>query len=155
MRDGGRISAALSVLQDMDARHKPARLALKAWGDASRFAGAKDRAFVSGLVLDALRRKRSLGWRMGDDSWRGVLLGVLSLDWGWGSERLADACADEAHGPGKLTAAEWAALEEPKPLTDAPAPIRGDYPSWMDHLLERTFGEARAEEGEALAERAP
>jgi len=155
MRDGGRIDAALAVLKDMDERHKPSRLALKAWGDASRFAGAKDRAFVSGLVLDALRRKRSLGWRMGDDSWRGVLLGVLSLDWGWSSERLAEACADEAHGPGKLTPAEWAALEEPRPLADAPAPIRGDYPAWLDHHLDRAFGDARAEEGEALAERAP
>ena len=35
MRDGGRISAALEVLADMDGRHKPARLALKAWGDAN------------------------------------------------------------------------------------------------------------------------
>jgi 16S rRNA (cytosine967-C5)-methyltransferase len=155
MRDGGRIGAALQVLADMEARHKPVRLALKAWGEASRFAGAKDRAFVSGLVLDALRRKRSLGWRMGDDGWRGVVLGVLSLDWRWQSARLAEAFAEAPHGPGKLTAAEWAMLEEPRAIAEAPASVRGDYPAWLDGPLERAFGDARAEEGEALAERAP
>src|SRR4051812_3336197 len=104
MRDGGRISAAIAVLQDMETRHKPSRLALKAWGDASRFAGAKDRAFVSGLVLDALRRRRSLAWKMEDDGWRAVVLGVLGFDWDWPSERIAEACADAPHGPGALTA---------------------------------------------------
>jgi 16S rRNA (cytosine967-C5)-methyltransferase len=52
-------------------------MALKRWGESARYAGSKDRAFVSGLALDALRRKRSLGWMMGDDSPRGVVLGVL------------------------------------------------------------------------------
>ena len=58
MRDGGRIAAATEVLGEVDARHRPAHLALKAWGERARYAGAKDRAFVSGLVLDALRRRR-------------------------------------------------------------------------------------------------
>ena len=61
MRDGGRIAAAIGVLADIEARHRPAKLALKAWGLDARYAGAKDRAFVSGLVLDVLRRRRSLG----------------------------------------------------------------------------------------------
>ena len=39
------------MLEDMAQRHRPARLALKSWGDGARFAGAKDRAAVSGLVL--------------------------------------------------------------------------------------------------------
>ena len=56
MRDGGRIAAAIAVLADIETRHRPVRMALKTWGDSARYAGAKDRAFVSGLVLDALRR---------------------------------------------------------------------------------------------------
>ena len=60
MRDGGRIAAAIEVLDDIETRHRPARMALKAWGEAARYAGAKDRAFVSGLVLDVLRKRRSL-----------------------------------------------------------------------------------------------
>jgi 16S rRNA (cytosine967-C5)-methyltransferase len=155
MRDGGRISAAIAVLEDMDTRHKPSRLALKAWGDASRFAGAKDRAFVSGLVLDSLRRRRSLAWRMGAESWRAVVLGVLRFDWDWPAERIAEACTDVSHGPGALSDAEQAALATPKPLDDAPAPVRGDYPDWLDGPLSRVFGEARGEEAAALAARAP
>ena len=64
MRDGGRLAAALEVLNDIETRHRPVRLALKAWGDGARYAGAKDRAWVSGLVLDVLRRRRSLSSAM-------------------------------------------------------------------------------------------
>lgn len=155
MREGGRIAAAIEVLTDIETRHKPAKLALKAWGDASRFAGAKDRAWVSGLVLDALRRRRSLAWRMGADTPRAAVLGALAFDWGFGPERLTEACAETPHGPGVLTGAERAGLADPRPLSEAPAPVRGDYPDWLDPYLARVFGEARAEEAAAFAERAP
>jgi 16S rRNA (cytosine967-C5)-methyltransferase len=154
MRDGGRIAAAIDVLSEMEARHKPAHLALKSWGEGARYAGAKDRAFVSGLVLDALRRRRSLAWMMGEDSDRARVLGVLRFLWGWSAERLS-AAAEEPHGPGPLTEAERAGLARPNSLEDAPAPVWGDYPDWLEPSLERAFGEARALEGQALAARAP
>ncbi|HEX6860163.1 MAG TPA: RsmB/NOP family class I SAM-dependent RNA methyltransferase [Caulobacteraceae bacterium] len=154
MRDGGRLSAAIEVLDDIAARHRPAKLALKAWGDANRFAGSKDRAFISGLVLDALRKRRSLGWAMGAQTSRAVVLGAVRFGWGWALERIA-AAAEEQHGPGALTAEELAALEAPRPLDDAPAAVRGDYPDWLDPHLERVFGKERAEEGAALSARAP
>jgi 16S rRNA (cytosine967-C5)-methyltransferase len=143
------------VLSEVEARHKPVRLALKAWGDGARYAGARDRAFVSGLALDALRKRRSLAWRMGDDSPRAAALGTLAFEWGWSPQDVASAAAGEPHGPGALTDAEAAALAAPRPLDDAPPAIRGDYPDWLDGPLERAFGEARAEEGAALARRAP
>ena len=155
MRDGGRISAALEVLTDLETRRVPARVALKAWSDRSRFAGAKDRAFVSGLVLDALRKRRSTGWQMGDDSPRAAILGVLAWGWRWPVDRIAAAAGEEPHGPGPLAEAENAALTSPRPLDEAPVPVRGDYPDWLDPHLARVFGEARAEEAAALAERAP
>lgn len=154
MRDGGRIAAAVEVLADMAARHKPAHLALKAWGEGARYAGAKDRAFVSGLVLDVLRRRRSLAWMMGEETDRARVLGALRLVWGWPVERLETAAA-EPHGPGPLTETELARLKRPEPLDDAPPPVWGDYPDWMDGPLERVFGEARAMELQALAARAP
>ena len=155
MRDGGRLGAAIDVLTEIEGRHRPVRLALKAWGDAARYAGAKDRAFVSGLALDVLRRRRSLAWRMGDDGLRAAALGALRLLWGWPLERIAEAAADPAHGPGALSEAERGALADPRDLADAPLPIRGDYPDWLDGSLERAFGDRRAAEGAALAERAP
>src|SRR5260221_7375675 len=102
MRDGGRLAAALGVLADIETRQRPAHLRQRAWGAGARYAGAKDRAFVSGLVLDVLRRRRSLAWMMGDDTERARTLGVLRCVWGWPIERL-EAAAGESHGPGPLT----------------------------------------------------
>jgi 16S rRNA (cytosine967-C5)-methyltransferase len=155
LRDAGRLAAAIDVLTQIDERHRPVRMALKNWGEAARYAGSKDRAFVSGLVLDVLRRRRSLGWRMGDDSLRAAALGALRFVWGWPLERVAEAAGEEPHGPGPLTDAERAALEAPRDLAEAPDAVRGDYPDWLDDSMARAFGAARAEEGAALSERAP
>lgn len=155
MRDGGRIAAAIEVLTDLETRRVPARIALKAWSDRSRFAGAKDRAFVSGLVLDALRKRRSTAWQMGEDTPRAAILGVLAWGWRWPVDRLAEAAGEEPHGPGALSDAERTTLASPRPLDDAPAPVRGDYPDWLEPNLTRIFGDTRADEASALAERAP
>jgi len=154
MRDGGRVSAAIEVLTEIEARHFPVKMALKRWGETARYAGSKDRAFVSGLVLDALRRKRSLGWMMGDMSARGVVLGVLAFTWTWTPERIAEAAAEE-HGFGALTEGERERLASPVSLDDAPTPVAGDYPDWLEPRLVRAFGVDQAIEMQALAERAP
>ena len=155
MRDGGRIAAAIEVLEDIERHHRPARLALKAWGDASRYAGAKDRAWVSGLALDALRHRRSLAWRARADTPRAVAIATLGFEWGWAAERVVQAFAETPHGPGLLSDDERRALAAPRSLEDAPAPVRGDYPDWLDPHLERAFGEGRSAEAAALAARAP
>ena len=155
MRDGGRISAAIEVLGQIEQRHLTVRRALKAWGDDARYAGAKDRAFVSGLVLDGLRMHRSLAWAMGAETDRARVLGALHFSWGWSLERITEAAADP-HGPGELTDAERAALApETFSVDGAPAAVAGDYPDWLDDALARAFGDTRADIGAALAERAP
>src|SRR5665213_3674719 len=116
MRDGGRIAAAIQVLEDIEQRHKPVRMALKNWGEQSRYAGAKDRAWVSGLVLDALRRRRSLGWTIGSEDARAVVIAALAHAWDWPVARIAEAVGDEPHGPGALSDAEAAALTSPRSL---------------------------------------
>ena len=151
----GRLAAAIEVLIQIDARHRTARDALKVWGESARYAGAKDRAWVSGLVLDALRRKRSLAWMIGQDEPRAWALAALRFAWDWDLDRIAEAAAGEPHGPGALTAEETSALSGPRPLATAPAPVRGDYPDWLDPHFERAFGDERAPEGAALARRAP
>jgi 16S rRNA (cytosine967-C5)-methyltransferase len=155
VRDGGRIAAAIQVLEDIDGRHKPVRMALKNWGEASRYAGAKDRAWVSGLVLDALRRRRSLGWMIGSEEPRAVVLAALAQAWAWPVAQIAAAAAEETHGPGALSEAEAAALASPRPIADAPGPVCGDYPDWLEPSLERQYGDDRAAETAALAARAP
>lgn len=154
MKDGGRLEAAIAVLEEVAGRHRPARLALKAWGEGARYAGAKDRAAVSGLVLDALRRRRSLAWAMGEESERARVLGVTRYAWDWPLARVAAAAAEE-HGPRALTETEAARLADPAPIEDAPEAVRGDFPDWLVPHMTRAFGPRAAAEGQALARRAP
>ncbi len=155
MRDPGRISAAIEVLSAVLSDRRPAKLALKEWGQANRIAGSKDRAWISGLVMDALRRRRSVGWMMQDDAPRGLAIGVLGHVWGWAPARISEAAAEGPHGPGALTPSEEQRLSAPVPLSEAPDPVRGDYPDWLDPAMARVFGEDRASEGAALSVRAP
>ncbi len=155
MTPSARLAAAIQVLSEIEERHQPAHLALKSWGGQARYAGSKDRAWVSGLVLDALRRKRSLGWLVGDDGPRARALAALRFAWGWDVQEVIDAAAGEPHGPGSLTRDEVGRLTEPRSLADAPPPVLGDYPDWLDASLERAFGQDRAEEGASLSHRAP
>ena len=154
MRDGGRIAAAVQVLDDIELRHKPVRQALKTWSDGARYAGSKDRAWVSGLALDVLRRQRSLAHLMGEESNRARALAALRWIWDWDMDRLGEACADP-HGPGPLTDHEIATLNAKPSLKGAKADVQGDYPDWIEASMVRTFGKDRVEEGIAFAQRAP
>jgi 16S rRNA (cytosine967-C5)-methyltransferase len=91
---------------------------------------------------------------MGEQTDRARTLAALRFVWGWPLERL-EAAGAEPHGPGPLTEAERLRLARPIPLDDAPPPVWGDYPDWLDPALEGVFGEARALEGQGLAVRAP
>src|ERR671913_2057572 len=95
MTPAARISAAIEVLVDIDARRRPATDALKDWGLSHRFAGSKDRAAIASLVYDALRRKASAAWIMGEGSARAVLLGALRMQRGLGVDAIAALCAGE------------------------------------------------------------
>lgn len=154
MRDGGRIAAAIQVLDDIELRHKPVRQALKTWSDGARYAGSKDRAWVSGLALDVLRRQRSLAFMMGEESNRARALAALRWTWDWELARITEACADP-HGPGALTGQETATLSAKPSLKGAKADVQGDYPDWIEASMARTFGAERVEEGIAFAQRAP
>ena len=59
MTPGARLSAAIEVIADIEARRRPAADALKDWGLVHRFAGSGDRAAIAGLVYDTLRGRLS------------------------------------------------------------------------------------------------
>jgi len=154
MTPSARLSAAIEVLADIEARRRPAADALKDWGLAHRFAGSSDRAAIAGLVYDTLRRKSSSAWLMGEATPRAVLIGMLHRERGLVVGSIAGLCSGARFAPAPLSEAERAALARDA-LDDAPAPVRGDYPEWLDPHLARSFGEERAAEGAALASRAP
>ncbi len=154
MTPAARLSAAIEVIADIEARRRPAADVLKDWGLSHRFAGSSDRAAIAGLVYDTLRRKSSSAWLMGGTSPRAALIGMLQRERGLDVGEIAALCSGERFAPAPLTDAERAALAGGA-LAGAPAPVLGDYPDWLDPHLARVFGEQRAAEGAALASRAP
>ena len=154
MTPAARAAAAIEVLTDIDARRRPAADAMKDWGLAHRFAGSGDRAAISSLVYDALRKKSSSAWIMGEPSPRAETLGALRQVRDLDVEAIAALFSGEGHAPEKLTEAERARLAAAD-LSGAPAHVVGDFPEWLTPQLEASFGASAADEGRALAERAP
>ncbi|TGQ66059.1 RsmB/NOP family class I SAM-dependent RNA methyltransferase [Mesorhizobium sp. M00.F.Ca.ET.186.01.1.1] len=154
MRLGGRLAAAIEVLDDIGRRHRPVADALKDWGLSHRFAGGGDRAAIGNIVYDALRRKRSAGWLLDGDTPRAVGFGALLLEWGQTAPSLNGALDGDKFAPPLLSATELETIAGRR-LADAPPAVRADIPDWCEPLFERAFGEAWVEEGAALATRPP
>lgn len=154
MRPAGRLSAAIEVLGEIEVRKRPAAETLKDWGIAHRFAGAGDRAAIGNLVFDALRVRASSAFLMQDDGPRALALKALVSRWGESVEAVAALCDGSRFAPEPLSAAEKAGLGRSLP-EDAPEPVRGNYPDWLEPEFARAFGALAAEEGAGLATRAP
>lgn len=154
MTPGARLAAAIEVLDDIAVRRRPAADALKDWGLSHRFAGSGDRAAIAGLVYDALRRRASSAWLMGEDTSRAILLGMLKRERGLDPDAVARLADGSRYAPPPLTDAERERLAAAG-LEGAPPHVRGDYPEWLDPHLAHVFGDERAEEGAALSSRAP
>jgi 16S rRNA (cytosine967-C5)-methyltransferase len=154
MTPAARLSAAIEVLADIEARRRPAADALKDWGLAHRFAGSGDRAAIAGLLYDGLRRKASAAFIMGEETPRAILLGMLRLERKLDVDAIARLADGGRFAPAPLTDVERTRLGAAS-LDGAPPWVAGDYPEWLDPHLARTFGEDRTEEGVSLASRAP
>ncbi len=152
MTPGARLAAAIDILADIDARHRPVAEALKDWGLSHRFAGAGDRAALGNVVYDALRRRRSTAWIMGAETPRAVVLGTVGRD--LGASPLAALIDGVPHAPPPL-AAEEAARVAAADLSAAPDAVRADVPDWLAPSLRCALGEGWVAEAEALAIRPP
>ena len=154
MTPAARVAAAIEVIAAIEKERRPAADALKSWGLTHRFAGSGDRAAIAGLVYDALRRRASSAFVMGADAPRAIVLGMLRRERGLDTEAIARLADGSKYAPELLSSDERARLEA-SDMSNAPAYVAGDYPEWLDPHLGRVFGEARTEEGAALASRAP
>ena len=154
MTPAARVAAAIEVLSDIEARRRPAADAMKDWGLAHRFAGSGDRAAIASLVYDALRRKASSAWLMGEAAPRAEMIGALKQTRGLDADGVAALFTGEGHAPAKLTEAERARIAGAD-LSGAPPHVAGDFPEWLTPQFEASFRADAAAEGRALAERAP
>lgn len=153
MRDGGRVQAAIEVIDAVLNRHQPVKDALRDWGKAHRFAGSGDRAWISGLVMDALRSKGSAAYLMGEDTPRAIVLGALGRGWAMTADEIAQTFEGDEHAPEALSEAERAAIS--RDMSGAPLHVRADIPDWLEDSFVRAFGEDAVIEGQAMAGRAP
>ncbi len=96
MQLGGRLAAAIEVLDEIEKRHRPASQALADWGRAHRFAGGGDRAAIGNLVFDVLRQRTSLAHRMSGDAPRGLVLAAAHTIWGLPAGEIEVACEGTA-----------------------------------------------------------
>src|ERR1700679_3066680 len=136
MTPSARLSAAIEAFADIEVRRRPAGDTLKDWGLSHRFAGSGDRAAIAGLVYDALRRKSSSAWLMGEASPRAVLVGMLRRERGLDLAAINSLCSGARYAPAPLTDEEAMALSSDA-VADAPAHVQGDYPDWLDAPLAR------------------
>lgn len=154
MTPAAQVSAAIEILADLSERRRPVAESLKDWGASHRFAGSKDRAAISSLVFDALRKKASAAFVMGDETPRAVMLGALREARVLDVAAIAALCSGERHAPAPLSDDERERLEMAT-LDGAPDHVKGDYPEWLAERFAAAFGERAAEEGAALSQRAP
>jgi 16S rRNA (cytosine967-C5)-methyltransferase len=154
MTPAARLSAAIELIDTIDAERVPAAKALKEWGTAHRYAGSGDRAAISGLIWDVLRRRSSSAFLMDADTPRARVLGMLRLERGMSTDAISALCDGDRFAPEPLTEAERSALSS-RSLDGAPPHIAGDYPEWLDPHLASVFGDDRIAEATAMASRAP
>ena len=154
MRLGGRLAAAIEVLEDMQRRRRPASDALKDWGLSHRFAGSGDRAAIGNIVYDALRRRRSAAWLFGEETPRAEAFGALLLEWNRSAQAINAALDGDRFAPPPLSDQELRAVEANDPAL-APDAVRADLPDWCAPLFEAAFGEEWVVEAAALSARPP
>src|SRR3982750_655506 len=106
MTPAARLSAAIELIDAIDTQRIPAAKALKDWGTAHRYAGSGDRAAISGLIWDVLRRRASSAWLMDDDSPRARVLGMLKLERGLNVDSIGALCDGGRFAPQPLSERE-------------------------------------------------
>src|SRR3979411_545510 len=92
MTPAARLSASIELIEAIDTQRIPAAKALKEWGTAHRYAGSGDRAAISGLIWDVLRRQASSAWIMDEGTARARVLGMLKVERALDADAIAALC---------------------------------------------------------------
>lgn len=148
---GARIQAAIEILADLAQTRQPADKAVKDWGAAHRFAGAKDRAAIRSLVFATYRRRGAAAALMGAETPRALIIGSLRLGMGLKAAEIDAAMTGRAHDAAPLTPEERKALEGPQPKLSGAL----NWPSWLAEKLRATYGDQAEALMAALIETAP
>lgn len=144
MTPAARLSAAIEILDDI-LDDTAAEKALTNWARHSRFAGSKDRAAVRDHVFTSLRNKRSFECLGGNETGRGIVLGMLRAE----GTAPSDMFTGEGHAPAPMIDEEAAHSATPE------GNVALDCPDWIAPLLQSSLGDDFTAVCQALQHRAP
>jgi 16S rRNA (cytosine967-C5)-methyltransferase len=162
MTPAARTESAIGLLEQILSHPAtPADRLVAGWFRQRRYAGAKDRAYITNLVYAVLRRRAELEWALGaadigNATSRELTMAALAIDEQLAEGEVAERFSGTDHGPAALTAeerAKLAALRRDFPA--APDWVRANYPPSLDAAFREVFGDDVAIEIPALAQRAP
>ena len=157
MLPAARTEAAIYLLGKIADERRPADDIVRAWFQARRFVGSKDRRAIRERVYGVLRRLTRIDWHLGDaeKTTRNRVLADLVLD---GEDAIA-LFDGSTHGPKPLSETEQgvAAALAGKVLDDETMPdhARAEVPKWLAHKLQPVLGATFLEEMAALNVPAP
>ena len=75
MTPGARLSAAIEILDQVEADPRPADRVVEAYFRQRRYAGSKDRHAVAERAYGVLRRRRRIDWRLVMADWQAAPTG--------------------------------------------------------------------------------
>ena len=154
MRLGGRLQAAIEVLDDIDNRRRPAGDALRDWGLAHRFAGSGDRAAIGNLVYDCLRQRKSLTYLSGGNDNRLLVFSLLLNGWNMDEKEIRETLDGDKFAPELPSSEEFATMAS-QDLNDAELHVQADIPKWCIPSFEANFDEDWVAEAKAFGKRPP
>ena len=162
MTPGARIEAAIGLLSAIGEGRRAADDIVADYFRRHRFAGAKDRAAISGHIYGVLRRRGAIDYwlqrHFAPADARHRVLAELALFEEWSSDQIERACDGDRFRPSRLDEDERRLIEslagEPPYPKDMPAEARGNFPAWLEPPLERALGRDLPREMVAMQEEA-
>jgi len=157
MLPAARTEAAIYLLGKIADERRPADDIVRAWFQARRFVGSKDRRDIRERVYGVLRRINRLEWHLADaeKNARTRVLADLVLE----GENVAELFDGSTHGPKPLDDTEQAIVERltGKVLDDPDMPdyARGEIPEWLAQKLQPIMGDTFLKEMAAMNAPAP
>lgn len=157
MLPAARTEAAIYLLDKITEERRPADDIVRAWFQARRFVGSKDRRAIRERVYATLRALTRLDWHIGEaeKTARTRVLAAVVLE----GDEAADHFDGSKHGPAVLSADEQAIADrlKGKTLDDPAMPdhVQVELPAWLADKLRPVYGEAFLDEAAALNTPAP
>lgn len=166
MTPGARISAAIGLLERLDGGNAPpADKLLADWARSNRYAGAKDKSAIAGMVYGTLRRRGQIDWWLsrcqgGEPTPRARLLIWLQLGQGLQLTDMDTAFTGERFDPPPLTAVEKRvavelASQHGFDLACQPLSAAANVPAFLAEEFQAHYGDAAVCQLAAHGDEAP